>query len=178
MPFTLSLGKTRDLEISYRNISFLRKPTYLLNCLLIYTCCCVEIFSTAYLNMSTPTPKPPPDLSIPPSTSTVNIHVINTTSHISKIPTSLFVEPQYKGFEFLDCPAYSFLIEHPPTGRKFLFDLGVRKDWQNYSARIASRIKDEGWTVEVEKGVAEILQEGGVMPGDIEGIIWRSVTFL
>lgn len=122
--------------------------------------------------------KPPPDLNIPSSSSTVKVHVIDTTSHISKIPTSLFLEPQYEGIEFLDCPAFSFLIEHPPSGRKFLFDLGVRKDWENYSHRIANRIKDQGWDLKIEKGVAETLDEGGVRPKDIEGIVWRFVFLM
>ena len=38
---------------------------------------------------------------------------------------------------------------------------------------IVQRIKDGAWKVTVEKGVAEILQEGGVAPKDIEAIIWR-----
>ena len=38
---------------------------------------------------------------------------------------------------------------------------------------IVKRIKNGGWKVTVEKGVAEILQEGGVAPKDIEAIIWR-----
>ena len=84
-----------------------------------------------------------------------------------------FFEPEIKGFEALDCPAYSFLIEHPPSGRKILWDLGVRKDWENFAPRIQKRIRDGGWQVTVEKGVAELLEEGGVKPEDIDSIIWR-----
>lgn len=81
--------------------------------------------------------------------------------------------PEYKGFDYLDCPAFSFLIEHPSTGRKLLFDLGVRKDWENLPQSIVKRIEGGGWEVSIEKGVAEILQKGGVDPKDIEAIIWR-----
>lgn len=119
------------------------------------------------------TVKPPPPLNIPDSSSVVNVHIINSTSRIKTIPFSVFVTPTYKGLDYLDCPAFSFLIEHASSGRKILFDLGVRKDWENLPMVIEKRIKDGGWKVTVEKGVAEILQEGGVAPKDIEAIVWR-----
>lgn len=120
-----------------------------------------------------PTIKPPPPLNIPDSKSIVNVHVIDSTSRITGIPFSVFMTPPYKGLEYLDCPAFSFLIEHALSGRKLLFDLGVRKDRENMPAVIVKRIKDESWNVRVKKGVAEVLQEGGVAPEDIEAIIWR-----
>lgn len=120
-----------------------------------------------------PTAKSPPPLNIPGSKCVVNVHIINTTSRIKAIPFSVFTTPPYKGLDNLDCPAFSFLIEHASSGRKVLFDLGVRKDWENSPAMIVKRIKNGGWEVTVEKGVAEILQEGGVAPKDIEAIIWR-----
>ena len=81
--------------------------------------------------------------------------------------------PEYKGLDYLNCPAFSFLIEHPVSGRKYLFDLGVRQDWQNGPRTIVERIKNGGWQVTVEKGVADILLDGGIDPNEIEGIIWR-----
>lgn len=119
-----------------------------------------------------PTIEPPPSLNIPDSKSVVNVHIINSTSRIKGIPFSVFTTPSYKGLGYLDCPAFSFLIEHTASGRKFLFDLGVRKDWENLPAAIVKRIKDGGWTVTIEKGVADILQEGGVAAKDIEAIFW------
>ena len=115
----------------------------------------------------------PPPLNIPDSKSTVNVYIINTTAHIQGIPSSHFFDPEIKGFDVLDCPALSFLIENPANGRKLLWDLGVRRDWQNLAPRIVKRINDGGWTVTVEKDVAEILKEGGVKPEDIDSIIWR-----
>lgn len=119
------------------------------------------------------TVKPPPPLNIPDSQSVVNVHIINSTSRIKTIPFSVFVTPHYKGLDYLDCPAFSFLIEHASSGRMILFDLGVRKDRENLPMVIVKRIEDGGWNVTVEKGVAEILQEGGVAPKDIEAIVWR-----
>ncbi|KAL8734396.1 MAG: hypothetical protein Q9166_001594 [cf. Caloplaca sp. 2 TL-2023] len=112
------------------------------------------------------------DILIPESHSAVDAHIINSTSKISGIPTETFMEPKIKGYGIIDCPAYSFLIEHPPSGQRVLFDLGVRKDWENLSARISKKIKDRGWSVTVEKGVADILKDGGVEPKSINAIIW------
>lgn len=120
-----------------------------------------------------PTVRPPPPLNIPDSKSVVSVHVIDTTSRIKGIPCSLFMEPSYKGLEYMDCPAFSFLIEHQSSGRKLLFDLGVRKDLENGPATIVKRINDGGWSVKAEKGVAEILKDGGVALKDVEAIIWR-----
>ena len=113
-------------------------------------------------------------LNIPASPSTVKISIINSTSLIQGIPMSIFAEPDIKGHEFIDCPAYSFLIEHPSNGQKVLFDLGVRKDVENFSPAITKRLKDGGWKVTVEKGVADILMDGGLDAKEINAIIWRS----
>ena len=120
-----------------------------------------------------PAAEPAPSLNIPSSNSTVNVRIINSTARIKGIPTEVFLEPHILGFDVINCPAYSFLIEHPPTGRKVLWDLGVRKDWENLAPRIVKRIKDGGWSVNVDQGVADILREGGVKPEEIDSIIWR-----
>lgn len=59
------------------------------------------------------------------------------------------------------------------SGRTLLFDLGVRRDWENLAPRVVERVRGRRWQVSVEKGVGEILEEGGVRKGDVEGIIWR-----
>jgi glyoxylase-like metal-dependent hydrolase (beta-lactamase superfamily II) len=112
-----------------------------------------------------------PDLHIPPSGTTVSVRIINTTAHISNISYDYFVTPHIKGVDTITAPAYSFLIEHP-SSRKLLFDLGVRKDHENLPPIIANRIRDENWGCETEKDVREILEEDGVSPDDVEGIIW------
>lgn len=119
------------------------------------------------------TPPAPPPLNIPESESTVQVHVVNTTTRIRGVVPSLFFEPEIKGFGGLDIPAYSFLIQHAGSGHKLLFDLGVRIDWENLAPKVVDRIKGRKWHVEVKKGVADILEDGGVRRADINGIIWR-----
>jgi len=117
----------------------------------------------------------PPDLHIPASSATVQISIIDTTSHISKIPTDNFLLPKIPGYDFLDCPAFSFLIQHS-SGRKLLFDLGVRKDWENFAPALYNNIKDSNWKITVKKDVREILESESIDPSEISGIIWRFVS--
>lgn len=113
-----------------------------------------------------------PDLHIPQSKSTVSVRIIDTTSHISNVPLNLFVAPNIEGYDVLSCPAYSFLVEHPSSSRKLLFDLGVRKDHENLPPVLVSYMKNANWGITVQKNVHEILLENGVSPDDIEAIIW------
>jgi hypothetical protein len=75
------------------------------------------------------------------------------------------------GFELCNCPSYSFLIEHQ-SGRKLLFDLGVRKDWENQAPSVVKLIKDAKCGMRVDKDVYDILAENGDDPNAIEAIFW------
>ena len=116
--------------------------------------------------------KSAPDLRIPSANSAVQVSIIDTTTHIGAIPNGLFMVPNIPGFEYLNCPSYSFLIEHS-SGRKILFDLGVRKDWGHLAPKVYHRLKDSKWDIRVPKDVREILEEEGIDPGTIDGIVWR-----
>lgn len=118
-----------------------------------------------------------PNLGIPQTNSVVSVRIIDTTSFIYGIPLNIFVEPQIEGFTTLAAPAYSFLIEHP-SGRKLLFDLGVRTDPHNLAPVMANTIATQNWTVTAQKGVREILEENGVNSTAIEGIVWSRECFL
>ena len=117
---------------------------------------------------------PPPNLHIPSSNATVQISIINTTSHITNISTDHFLLPKISGYEFIDCPAFSFLIEHY-SGRKLLFDLGVRKDWENFAPTLYDKIKNSSWKITVEKDVREVLESKSIDPSEISAIVWRFV---
>ncbi|KIW88410.1 uncharacterized protein Z519_10979 [Cladophialophora bantiana CBS 173.52] len=116
-------------------------------------------------------PKTPPALNIPPSNSTVSVKIIDSTSWID-VPLGSLMGPGIPGHDKLSCPSYCFLIEHGPLGRKILFDLGTRKDWENLAPNIVNIIKDHKWGLTVEKNVSEILTGEGVDLKSIEAIIW------
>ena len=123
------------------------------------------------------TPGPPkPELNIPHSVQTVDVSVIDSTARI-RIPIAAFIQDKIPGHEFLECPAYSFLVEHS-SGQKVLFDLGVRKDIEGFPPVILDRIKQMialNGAMPVESDIATILQQGesSVEIEKINAIIWR-----
>ncbi|KAI9799652.1 MAG: hypothetical protein M1833_003967 [Piccolia ochrophora] len=139
--------------------------------------------------MSPPAPPlvpaiPLPTHTIPSSSSTVSVKIIDSTARIS-FPLSRFLTPPVPGLEVGTGPAYSFLIEHQDKdggggNRRFLFDLGIRKDWEGLAPRIVGTIREgkaSGWNIEAEKDVAEVLEEEGVKRESIEGVIWSHHHF-
>ena len=116
------------------------------------------------------TPKSPPNLNIPDG-NTVRVSIIDSTS-VLEVPLGHFMGPSLPGHEIARAPAYAFLIEHGT--RRILFDLGTRKDWQNFPPAVLSIVTQPHWSIKVEKDVAQILQENGVdaANGAIEAIIW------
>jgi glyoxylase-like metal-dependent hydrolase (beta-lactamase superfamily II) len=125
-------------------------------------------------------PQQPPDLNIPHSQSTVQVSIIDTTSHMYKFPASSFVHPMVPGWDEMDCRSYAFLIKHPSSGGKYgtlLFDLGVRKDWHNCPTTFVEGIKKGGHIIEVEKDAADILQDHGEKLEEVGGIVWSHWHF-
>jgi glyoxylase-like metal-dependent hydrolase (beta-lactamase superfamily II) len=64
-------------------------------------------------------------------------------------------------------PSLSFLLTHSLTGKKVVFDLGIRKDWENYSPIIVKSIK-EAFPIYVKQDVPESLSKGGISPDDVD----------
>ncbi|KAH0842478.1 hypothetical protein AYO21_10781 [Fonsecaea monophora] len=112
-----------------------------------------------------------PALNIPHSLSTVSVSVIETTSRIIA-KTNIVVQPHIQGHDEFNCPCYSFLIDHKGTGKKILFDLGIRKDPENLSPRTYAFTK--AMTIVSEQNVADIL---GDKVSEISEIIWSHHHF-
>jgi hypothetical protein len=113
--------------------------------------------------------KQPPPLNIP-SGSTASVQIIDSTVSI-KMPLNMIMGPNIPGHGDLICPSYSFLIEHP-SGRKILFDLGIRKDTNNLPPPIVGLINSPGCEFKVKKDVAELLEDNGVETRSIEAVVW------
>lgn len=117
----------------------------------------------------------PPSLNVPNSKCSVTLKLINTTAYIKGPGISALLQPHIQGHDTIGGPSYAFLIERESGGktRKVLFDLGMRKDSNEFSPLIKGSIEAPHWSIHVDKTVAEILEEGGVSRNDIEAIIWR-----
>nr|OQO24637.1 hypothetical protein B0A51_08723 [Rachicladosporium sp. CCFEE 5018] len=126
--------------------------------------------------------KSPPDLRIPHSTSTVDVSIIDTTAAVIGLPAAYFVEPEIPGLSVVTAPCYGFLIKHRSSTSKskydtFVFDLGVRVDWENSPKSLVDMINGSGASIEVEKDVATILRENGQDLNEIGGIMWSHHHF-
>ncbi|KAH6693881.1 metallo-beta-lactamase superfamily protein [Plectosphaerella plurivora] len=108
---------------------------------------------------------------LPPGATAVSVKMINPVNFGPAI-LKRFMAPDVPGLEtFPSSPSLSFLIEHP-SGRKLVWDLGIRKDYQNYAPTIANYIPTTKYDIKVTKSVAEILEENGVDLNEVEAVIW------
>ncbi|KAH8695732.1 beta-lactamase-like protein [Phaeosphaeriaceae sp. PMI808] len=110
-------------------------------------------------------------IDIPHGSTIVKVHLINA-ANFGPAQIQRFMAPPVAGLEtFKSLPSHSFYIEHP-SGRKLVFDLGIRKDYQNYSKMITEYLPTTQYNIEVSKNVAEILREQGIDLSGIEAVIW------
>jgi len=100
-------------------------------------------------------------MDFPKSDNTVRVRMIDTTS-VMTISSESFVEPVQPGHEVLNVTDVAFLVEHEPSGKKVMFDLGVRKDYWNLPAVIQKRLGAVIPSLKVDKDTSEILQENGI----------------
>jgi hypothetical protein len=113
------------------------------------------------------------DFGIPASDATVDVKVFNVANFTLNNLTSAFLSPVLPGRENLTLPMHAFLIEHKPTQKKFLFDLGMRNDPQNLPPAFAGFFSSKAITVENFKDITELLQDGGVALDSIDSVFWR-----
>ncbi|KAK5203002.1 hypothetical protein LTR96_011109 [Exophiala xenobiotica] len=112
-----------------------------------------------------------PLFKVPAGHTAIKVRMINPVNFGPAI-LKRFVEPQVPHVEKKrPGPCLTFLLEHP-SGRKLVFDLGIRKDYENYAPTIANYIPTTMYTIEVTKNVADILEENDIPTSSIEAVIW------
>ncbi|OAL35982.1 hypothetical protein AYO20_04643 [Fonsecaea nubica] len=115
-------------------------------------------------------------ITFPPSNTAVRVRLVDTTA-VMTVRAESFVKPAPPGHELLNLTCAAFLIEHPSSSPgsgpdRIMFDLGVRTDYWNYAAVLQARIGSVIPSLRVDKGVPEILVEGGVGLDSISSVIW------
>ncbi|EXJ80345.1 hypothetical protein A1O1_08489 [Capronia coronata CBS 617.96] len=113
----------------------------------------------------------PSVLKLPFSNSTVRVRLIDTTAVLT-VRAESFIEPAQKGQETMNMTCAAFLIEHEPSGKKIMFDLGVRKDYWNLAAMIQERLGKVIPSLRVDRDTSEILVEKGISLESISSVIW------
>ena len=100
-----------------------------------------------------------------PSANQAFCNVSALESGIIELLDEMFITNATPG-KVTTAPSLSFLLNHSTHDQKFVFDLGIRKDWENYPPRVVELLKT-AFHVDVQQDVAESLQKGGTSPSDI-----------
>lgn len=107
------------------------------------------------------------------------VRILDSTATLHFSPSKLLA-PSIPGHQDINCPSYSFLVTSS-TGRHVLFDLGVRKDWENLPPSQLQGLKNLNARITVEKDIMDILDEDGdpttPRSKDVEAIIWSHLHF-
>lgn len=108
---------------------------------------------------------------VPSGQTTITVKLINPVTFGPSI-LNRFMAPPVPGLETFDSvPSNCFLLEHP-SGRKLVWDLGIRSDYQNYSPKIAEYIPTTKYNIRRHGDVADTLSKGGTKLEQIEAVIW------
>jgi hypothetical protein len=116
---------------------------------------------------------------LPISTNIVSVKLFNAFNSLSPGSAPFFsAAPGSTADEAsvsLKCSGKSFLVEHPPTGKKVIFDLGVRKDVDGIVPKYRDAFKSDALKMDFGPDVAETLISAGIDLDTIDAIIWRCV---
>ncbi|KAF6827224.1 metallo-beta-lactamase superfamily protein [Colletotrichum plurivorum] len=108
---------------------------------------------------------------LPEGQQTISVKLINPVNFGPAI-LKRFMAPDVPGLEtFKTSPSLCFLLEHP-SGRKLVWDLGIRKDYNNYAPSITSYLPTTNYNIEVTKNVVDILEESQIGREEVEAVIW------
>nr|GAT45047.1 predicted protein [Mycena chlorophos] len=114
----------------------------------------------------------------PPAPNQAFMHVSALEAGTIKIPTDLVI--QNAPHEFMHCPSLAFYLTHSASGKHFIFDLGLRKDFSTYAPSIQEHYIDEKtgrMPCAVPQDVAESCVKGGVDPKDVERVAISHLHF-
>ncbi|KAK7048257.1 Metallo-beta-lactamase superfamily protein [Favolaschia claudopus] len=114
------------------------------------------------------------ELGIPAADATVSVKAHNVTDDTLpdlRVSASKFWRPVLTGRENFAPPVFAFLIEHGATGRRVMFDLGMRKDPEN-GAPMLRGLAQTGVAIPVNRDITERLVDDGVTLDSIDSVIW------
>ena len=107
----------------------------------------------------------------PPAEDQAYVDVSALEAGMIEIPREWVIDNATPG-ERIDLPALSFLLRHSKKpDETFVFDLGIRKDLQNFTPEYLERIKHMTFDVTVPEDAVDALAKGGLAPSDITHIL-------
>lgn len=103
---------------------------------------------------------------LPPGNTTVRLQVIDTGSRLL-CKSDTLLEPAIPGHEFLNLPNVCWLVENLRTGRKVLFDCGVRKGFKDLPPAALRILEISTPGLHVDWDVPDVLLKSHVNAGEI-----------
>lgn len=73
--------------------------------------------------------------------------------------------------ETVSCPSLAFSLRHSKMGYQIVFDLGMRRDFEQYPPVAQRLVRSFGCSSTVTQTVAESLEKGGVSPNEVDAVI-------
>ncbi|KAH8799204.1 beta-lactamase-like protein [Flagelloscypha sp. PMI_526] len=115
------------------------------------------------------------NLGIPFSAATVDLTAFGIAQLPTQVPAALALQPVLPGRETLKPTNYAFLVSSAKQGKKVLFDLGPRKDTENFAP--ATRALTSVVNFNVQKDVIQLLHEAETPLEAINAVIWSHSHF-
>jgi hypothetical protein len=122
----------------------------------------------------------PETIHIPSSASTVTVRLIEAAQRVAGAASSFYTAaPGGTANDVFSAPCLTFLLEDKSTGRRVVFDLGMRKDVDKLAPKLIKDFAGDGSIdVNIQEDVATTLKKGGIDLSTIEAVIWRCVLKL
>ena len=104
----------------------------------------------------------------PPTDDQAYVEVSVLRAGLIEAPREWVIDTATPG-ERINLPALSFLLRHSKRpDETFIFDLGIRRDWQNLAPGCAKRVEHMQFTIDVQQDAAESLAKGGLSTDDVK----------
>ncbi|KAJ7768673.1 beta-lactamase-like protein [Mycena maculata] len=118
------------------------------------------------------------EFGIPSSNATVEVKAFNVGLNHLTNATHTFATPVLPGRENFTAPMFSFLVEHNTSQKRVMFDLGMRKDFENLAPSLAIFYASGlAFVTGESKDITELLEDGGIPLASIDAVIWSHSHF-
>ncbi|CAK5263762.1 unnamed protein product [Mycena citricolor] len=117
------------------------------------------------------------DFGIPKSNATVDVRAFDVGTATLTNETHTFFRPILPGHESLVIPLFAFLVEHKQSGKRVMFDLGMRSDPQNFAPSIKQFFTGGVMRIYESRDITGLLETGGISPSSIEAVVWSHAHF-
>ncbi|KAJ6566435.1 Metallo-hydrolase/oxidoreductase [Mycena capillaripes] len=102
------------------------------------------------------------------------MHISALQAGVIHIPVDLIIQGEPRTRRA--CPSLSFYLKQSSSDRHFIFDLGLRRDWESYPPETKKHYTTL-MPCEVPQSVAESCEKGGLNPAEIERVVISHLHF-